>query len=319
MNDPLISIIVPVLNGKSFLDRCFSTLSKQTYSNLEIIFVDNGSIDGSRENINKYCSERENYYLLDCSKPGPGAARNRGLDFASGKYISFLDVDDELEPDKHIKLLKELKHFPQAAMAVGQTKIKYSYGREIMSNLGSLNVGLNISPVPGLLWLRQFQHNPHPTSFLIKKTIIDSDRITFADIQFGEDVAFNVLIGLQYDVVIIDKLVSTYHRHSDSAVSIANQHISTTERYFHFYKNFALPYFYSKKGVVPFNDAFNISEKIAFGLIMKLIYNENNNKYKKILNDLQLKNLLNKYWLRIFIYSILPYKPANYLSQYIYR
>jgi len=101
MSEPLISIIIPVLNGGQFLDRCFSTLKQQIYPNLEIIFIDNGSCDDSRERINQYCSKFSNYHLMDCSKLGSGAARNIGIEFSSGEYISFLDVDDELEPDKY--------------------------------------------------------------------------------------------------------------------------------------------------------------------------------------------------------------------------
>ena len=124
MSESLISIIIPVLNGVSFLDNCFSTLEKQTYPNLEIIFVDNGSSDGSRERINRYCSSHKGFYLLDCPKPGPGAARNKGIEFSRGDYISFLDVDDDLEPDKHFVLLEGFERFPNATMVVGKTRKK---------------------------------------------------------------------------------------------------------------------------------------------------------------------------------------------------
>jgi len=319
ISDPLISIIIPVLNGQSFLDRCFSSLEKQTYPNLEVIFVDNGSIDGSRQRIDKYCTEHENYYLLDCYKLGPGRARNSGINFASGEYLSFLDVDDELEPEKHRILLKELQYYPQAAIAIGQTKIKYSYGKELMSSFGSLNIGLNVCPSSGLLWLKQFQHNPASCSYLIKKNIIDKHKYTFADIQFGEDIAFNVLIGLQYDVVIADKLVSTYHRHSESAVSKANQQISNLERFFQFYDQFALPYFYEKNKEEPFKEAFNVSEKIAYRMLMKLIRVEKKKEYIKVLVDLQKKSFLSNIMIRNILFKTLPFTMANYINEQLYR
>ena len=153
LSDPLISIIIPVLNGHTFLKRCFNTLEKQDYSNLEIIFVDNGSTDGSTLIISDYCSKKKNHFLFNCTKRGPGAARNEGINFAKGEYISFLDVDDEIEPDKHNALLDELRGCPQASMAIGQTKIKYSDGRLSSISLGPLEVGLHIPPIPGFLWL----------------------------------------------------------------------------------------------------------------------------------------------------------------------
>jgi len=315
ISDPLISIIIPVLNGQVFLDRCFSSLEKQTYPSLEVIFVDNGSIDGSRQRIDKYCTEHENYYLIDCYKLGPGRARNSGINFASGEYISFLDVDDELEPEKHRILLEGLLYYPQAAIAIGQTKIKYSYGKELMSPLGSLSIGLNVCPSPGLLWLKQFQHNPPSCSYLIKKTIIDNHQYAFADIQFGEDIAFNVLIGLQNDVVIVDKLVSTYHRHSDSAVTKASQQISNLERYFQFYEKFALPLFYKKRGKEPFNQAFNVSEQIAFRMLMKLIHVEKKKIYKNVYKRLvKLSYLQNRSFFYI-LFHFCSFRISNYIFE----
>ena len=179
MSKPLISIIIPVLNGIKFLDRCFSTLKKQTYPNLEIIFVDNGSSDGSREKLNKYCSKYSNYSLIDCPNPGPGIARNKGIEISNGEYISFLDVDDELEPDKHEILLDIINNYPQAAMVVGRTKKVFSDGEEIEMNFGSLKIGLNPAPNPGLLWLQQFQHNPPTCSYLLRKKIIIENGICF--------------------------------------------------------------------------------------------------------------------------------------------
>jgi glycosyltransferase involved in cell wall biosynthesis len=315
ISDPLISIIIPVLNGQVFLDRCFSSLEKQTYPSLEVIFVDNGSIDGSRERIDKYCTEHENYYLIDCYELGPGRARNSGINFASGEYISFLDVDDELEPEKHRILLEGLQYYPQAAIAIGQTKIKYSYGKELMAHLGSLSIGLNVCPSPGLLWLKQFQHNPSSCSYLIKKTIIDNHKYAFSDFQFGEDIAFNVLIGLQNDVVIIDKLVSTYHRHSDSAVTKASQQISNLERYFQFYEKFALPLFYKKRGEEPFNQAFNVSEQIAFRMLMKLIHVEKKKNYKNVYKRLvKLSYLQNRSFFYIF-FHFCSFRISNYIFE----
>ena len=180
LTEPLISIIIPVLNGDIFLERCFNTLEKQEYLNLEIIFVDNGSTDGSINKISEYCSKKKNHFFLNCTKVGPGAARNEGIKFAKGEYISFLDVDDEIEPDKHIVLLEEFRGCPQASMAIGQTKIRYSDGRKSSINLGQLQIGLNIPPVPGFLWIKQFQHSPHPTALLVKNNILKncSIRIT---------------------------------------------------------------------------------------------------------------------------------------------
>jgi len=319
MLEPLISIIIPVLNGASFLERCFLTLDMQTYTNLEVIFIDNGSSDSSRAIISNHCKEYENYFLLDCTIPGPGAARNQGVKFAKGEYISFLDVDDELKPDKHHILIEGFQSYPQAAMVVGNTSKIYSDGREVMLDLGSLNVGLNKPPKPGLLWLQQFQHHPHINSMLIKKQSIVHVNGIPEDIVNGEDIALSVKIGMESDIILINKLVCFYHRHNDSSVTKANQVFSLTERYFQFYEKFALPYFFAKQDTEPFKKAFYFCDNISFIMLMKLIKDEKRSFYINILKDLQDKCYISQSLFKKVLYSIFPYKIANYLHYKFYR
>ena len=167
MPNPLISIIIPVLNGEIFLERCFATLDAQTYPNLEIIFIDNGSTDSSVKMIKKYCSKKQKTQVLQCIKKGPAAARNTGLELVTGDFLSFLDVDDEIHPKKHTILINELMKYPDAGMALGLTERLYSKTKSHPINLGPLKPGLNRYPEPGFLWLKQIQHQPHIGSFLL--------------------------------------------------------------------------------------------------------------------------------------------------------
>ena len=317
--NPLISIIIPVLNGKLYLERCFSTLEGQNYPNLEIIFIDNGSQDGSREKIEEYCERYDNYFLLDCNKPGPGATRNVGIKFSHGEYISFLDIDDELEPDKYIVLLNGIKQYPHAAIILGRTKKIFADGREVMMDLGCLKIGLNESPTPGLLWLQQFQHHPHISSSIIRREVVLNVNGFPEDILYGEDVALSVKIGINNDIIYYDTLVSTYYRHSQSAVSKANQHLSSAERYFQFYEKFALPYFGNNSYGESFQEALNLSEGIAFGLLMKLIKVEKKEYYKKRLNYLQNTKYIQKLFIRRLIYKLFPYNISSYIYQKLFE
>ena len=323
MSESLISIIIPVLNGSKFLVRCFDTLEKQLYSNLEVIFIDNGSEDDSKEIIKNQCSIKKNYYLIECNIPGPGAARNFGIKFSKGEYISFLDVDDELKPDKHHILIEGFKSYPKAAMVVGNTSKIYSDGREVMLNLGPLNVGLNEPPKAGFLWLQQFQHHPHINSMLIKKqSILHVNGIPenmFMGCVNGEDIALSVKIGMENEIILIDKLVCIYHRHNESAVTKANQVLSVTERFFQFHEKFALPYFYEKKHMEPFKRAYYLCDNIAYKMLMKLIKDEKRSSYIKILKDLQSNLFISRSFLRKLFFSIFPYNIANYLHQKFYR
>ena len=312
MHEPLISIIIPVLNGSKFLERCFSTLEKQTYSNLEIIFIDNGSSDDTKVKIESYCYKKKGIKLLNCSKLGPGAARNVGIKYASGEYISFLDVDDELLPEKHNVLMEGFNKYPEAGMVVGKAIKQFSDGRKLNLELGPLKKSINHPPLSGILWLKHLMLNPVTCSYLVRSEILQSNKIRFSGIPYGEDIAFNVLVGLKNNVLVVDKLVCTYHRHSQSSISIANQNISSLERYFQFYEKFALPYFYERRDKEPFNQAFKLSERITFRMLMKLIFSSQRD-YHSSYRTLTENSLLKDYKLFYRLFSLLPYKYASYL------
>ena len=99
MKLPLISIIVPIYNVKNFLPDCLDSLKKQTYKNLEIILVDDGSTDGSTLLAKAYESLDRRAKFFRKKNGGLSSARNFGLKKASGEYIFFLDSDDLLEKD----------------------------------------------------------------------------------------------------------------------------------------------------------------------------------------------------------------------------
>lgn len=91
---PLISIVVPIYNGSSFLKECVESLLKQTYGHIEIILVDDGSSDTSGKICDDYASGDCRIKTIHQSNQGPSAARNTGIAAASGNYITFIDCDD---------------------------------------------------------------------------------------------------------------------------------------------------------------------------------------------------------------------------------
>lgn len=109
MND-LISIIIPVYNTGVFLEKCITSIASQTYTNIEIILVDDGSTD---EYTLKKCSEIKEKYsnvvLIHQSNGGSASARNHGIQVAKGKYIGFVDSDDNVDPKMYSELLSLIK------------------------------------------------------------------------------------------------------------------------------------------------------------------------------------------------------------------
>lgn len=116
-NTPLISVIVPVYNGEKFIHKCVDSILAQTYSNLEIILVDDGSSDTSAQICDEYTQKDARIKVIHQQNAGVSAARNTGIKNAQGEYISFIDQDDWVAPT-FIETLWELVHKYQAPMAV---------------------------------------------------------------------------------------------------------------------------------------------------------------------------------------------------------
>ena len=97
--EKLISVIVPVFNVENFIDVCISSLIKQSYSNIEIILVDDGSTDESGLHCDKWAEVDKRIKVFHQDNGGLSAARNTGLNHASGDYICFVDSDDFVMED----------------------------------------------------------------------------------------------------------------------------------------------------------------------------------------------------------------------------
>ena len=130
---PLISIIVPVYNVKNYLEKCLQSICGQTYKNLEIILIDDGSSDGSGELCDLFAQRDGRIKVIHQANAGQSAARNRGLAVAQGEFLGFVDSDDWIEPDMYeflYHLLKEngadisiCSHYIETAV---KTRVKHS-------------------------------------------------------------------------------------------------------------------------------------------------------------------------------------------------
>ncbi len=97
--DNLISVIIPIYNVEKYLNQCIHSVISQTYRNIEVILVDDGSTDSSGTICDNYAMNDSRIHVIHQDNAGAGAARNTGLKEAAGEYIAFVDSDDWLEPD----------------------------------------------------------------------------------------------------------------------------------------------------------------------------------------------------------------------------
>jgi glycosyltransferase involved in cell wall biosynthesis len=314
MSEDLISLIIPVFNGKKHLNACFGSIEKQDYKNLEIIFIDNNSTDGSHDILKNYCLEKKNHILLKCKKRGPSAARNVGIKFSNGKYISFLDVDDLISFNKYSILHKVIENNSNCKIVFGDTRKKGKNKKWSNNDYGEIDVGINKAPTTGILWLSQFQHQVTPGAILVCKSAVEQVGGFPENLFYGEDIAFMVKLGLNFDSFYIEQLIYTNNDVPTSITSTANLYMDMSERFFVFYKYFALDYFYKRKNVRIYNICFNIVEYDSFKILIRLIKYQKKYKYVKDLYShskyTQKNNILS---LRFFFFKYFPFKIANFI------
>lgn len=96
---PEISVVIPVYNVEKYLKQCLDSVVNQTFNDIEIICIDDGSSDSSLDILNEYAKKDDRFKILTQENKGPSYTRNRGIDTAQGKYLYFMDSDDYIEPE----------------------------------------------------------------------------------------------------------------------------------------------------------------------------------------------------------------------------
>lgn len=112
-NQPAVSIIIPTYNNAEYLPRALESVFAQTQSSFEVLIVDDGSIDNTREVISDWIERESVQYIRHSLNRGGGAARNTGIMIAEGEYVAFLDADDTWRPTKLERQVAYLEEHPQ--------------------------------------------------------------------------------------------------------------------------------------------------------------------------------------------------------------
>ncbi len=214
----LISIIVPIYNTEAYLEKCIESIRRQTYLNIEIILIDDGSTDGSAQICDKQAKLDERIVVIHKENAGVSAARNTGIAAAKGKYIGCVDSDDWIEPDMYERMYQACEQM-QVPMAmcryarISEAGIVKSGTNEIMSLsqkelfkyyiCGSEEVVVN-----NCVWSKLF----------LKDLITD---ISFADGRVSEDIMYTTkLLAKVERAAYIDSCLYNYKE--DRVGSIMN-------------------------------------------------------------------------------------------------
>jgi glycosyltransferase involved in cell wall biosynthesis len=146
---PLVSCIIPTYNREKFLPISIGSVLKQTYKNWELIIVDDRSTDGTKKLIEKYMKKDKRIkYVKNIHKQGPSGARNQGIELAKGKYIAFLDSDDEWMSFHLEEMIYYLEKYPDRIDLMTANVIRKNYFSKKVYNFDKLKmVGYNFTKI----------------------------------------------------------------------------------------------------------------------------------------------------------------------------
>ena len=205
MEQPLVSVIIPVYNAKDHIARCIESVCRQTWKNLEILLINDGSRDASPEVCRIYAQRDKRITLINKPNSGVSATRNLGLSMAKGKYLQFVDSDDYLAPSATALLVQKAEANAADLVIAHYYRVEYPYGGPESSDLpGAAPV---VTPLgfldEGFLDKRGFAQNlmAEPASFyygvmwnkLYRREIVAEHGIRCSEeLEWSEDFLFNL-------------------------------------------------------------------------------------------------------------------------------
>lgn len=188
-----ISVIIPVYNAENYLRETLSDLINQSYQNMEIIVVDDGSADGSMKIIQEYALKDKRIQSMQLENGGPSKARNSGLSIARGEYIRFIDADDRIPINSMSNMIQVFEKNPDIELVIGNFECDsakgYFTGKELKEK-GKVNA-IEFAEI-FIEHVKSFYFGV-PWNKLYKREIIEKYQIRFDEnIDWCEDFLFNV-------------------------------------------------------------------------------------------------------------------------------
>lgn len=213
-----ISIIVPVYNAGKYLNNCIQSLIGQTYKDIEIILVDDGSTDGSAELCDIWAARDGRIKVVHKKNGGASSARNSGLDNASGEFIGFVDGDDYVDLDMYEKLLDLIVENHADASSCGMIRESENGYKEIW---GDDNAPIEVLGRSELLKLIGEANGILPVSQcnkLYSKNVIQNIRFN-TDLKYAEDVLFNFDVAENIKIMVIQNIPRYHYVNNSDSVS----------------------------------------------------------------------------------------------------
>lgn len=184
-------MIIPVYNAEAYLEECLESILNQTYPNIEILLIEDGSTDKSRNICMEYAKEHEQVRIFEQDRKGAGQARNCGIKNAVGEYLMFVDADDRLAKDEVVEILVQLMEKEDADIAVGNYQRLWEkelveanrHGYHLQTDTKTINYrfeGFFSGGILSYVWAKMYRR-----SFLTEK------KICLQKYAYAEDKMFN--------------------------------------------------------------------------------------------------------------------------------
>lgn len=196
------SVIVPVYNISSYIDQSVESIVNQTYRNLEIILVNDGSKDDSLAKLREWEKKDNRIVVIDKPNGGLSDARNAGLKIATGDYIGFVDGDDWLATDLYEKVVSEIESYPSIDVITFSIKKVYPSGKEIL-----LSYNMPCKPIKGSEYFKESNFYVNAWSKIYRREYI-KDRC-FIKGLLHEDIPYT--IPAVNDAALVGNIGDSYY------------------------------------------------------------------------------------------------------------
>lgn len=216
MANPLISVIIPVYNREHCIKRAVDSVLAQSFKDLEVVVVDDGSKDRSHEILQGYGGVIR---LMRQPNGGVSAARNTALRMARGRWIAFLDSDDEWRPEK---LEWQMKMVEKYAVSVSYSRCVADDGTPLpdLENVASEQKEPGVFLVTDPLeFLTKSKTHPYLQSMLVEKRMFNDTGLFDETLHAGEDTAWLFKLSFLGKGVYVDRPMTVIHRYSDNSLT----------------------------------------------------------------------------------------------------
>lgn len=187
----LISVIIPIYNAEKYIKNCIESVCKQTYRNLEILCINDGSSDNSLSVLKELNDSRIN--IITKQNSGVSDTRNYGINISNGKYVTFLDADDFLD-ENYIEVMYNALKETNSELAVSGYK-EICNGKTIKKSIFENKIENNFDiTYPSHLnyYLATFEFNPCWKQLIKKDLLIDNKVLFDKEVKYGEDFLFSI-------------------------------------------------------------------------------------------------------------------------------